>query len=263
MKHCHLSIMCNELPFLKQKLPFLYKNFDYIIFVDYNISTKTNSNDGSIEYIENFPDDKNKIKLIKDINIDEIQKYRGASIVEKRKMFAIGSKYIPDDIDILWATDLDEFFDIKLIKHIEFLYLKDTELQSVDIPHIIFVYNQYNKFNSDYFYICPRITRHKKGFLYGHCDFASYGKTINLKEYYLYHFAYVGFNRCLFKLKYIYKDKDWRKWCIKYLSTLKSNKKYINIDHPNKTLTFKAIPFIDEIPKYINCDVLCKELNKL
>ena len=34
MKHCHISIISNELPFLKRKLPFLYKNFDQIIFVD-------------------------------------------------------------------------------------------------------------------------------------------------------------------------------------------------------------------------------------
>lgn len=24
MNHCHISIMCNELPFLKHKLPFIY-----------------------------------------------------------------------------------------------------------------------------------------------------------------------------------------------------------------------------------------------
>ena len=61
MKHCHLSIMCNELIFLKQKLNFLYENFDQIIFVDYDILNKQNSTDGSIEYLENFDDPENKL----------------------------------------------------------------------------------------------------------------------------------------------------------------------------------------------------------
>ena len=46
MKHCHISILCNELPFLKEKLPYLYEHFEQLIFVDYNIITKGNSTDG-------------------------------------------------------------------------------------------------------------------------------------------------------------------------------------------------------------------------
>uniref|UniRef100_A0A6C0J7F9 Uncharacterized protein n=1 Tax=viral metagenome TaxID=1070528 RepID=A0A6C0J7F9_9ZZZZ len=56
MNHCHISIMCNELPFLKYKLPFLYNHFKQLIFVDYDIFDKCNLNDGTIEYIENFND---------------------------------------------------------------------------------------------------------------------------------------------------------------------------------------------------------------
>ena len=29
-------------------------------------------------------------------------------------MFAKGSKFIKDDIDIIWATDMDEFFNKKV-----------------------------------------------------------------------------------------------------------------------------------------------------
>ena len=118
MNHCHISIMCNELPFLKQKLLFLYNNFSQLIFIDYDIQNNCNSIDGSIEYIENFKDIDKKITLLKDFDPDKIHEYNGESIIEKRKMFAYGSKYIKDNIDIIWATDLDEFFHKDLINKI-------------------------------------------------------------------------------------------------------------------------------------------------
>ena len=62
MKHCHISILCNELPFLQQKLPFLYQHFDQLIFVDYDMTKKCNSQDGSIEYIEGYEDTEKKIR---------------------------------------------------------------------------------------------------------------------------------------------------------------------------------------------------------
>ena len=93
-------------------------------------------------------------------------------------MFAAASKYVYDNIDIVWATDLDEFFEKDLINEVENIYLNDTQLVSIDLPHKIFAYNQYNIYNKNDFYIKPRITKHKKGFLYGHCNFETYGKTI-------------------------------------------------------------------------------------
>jgi len=69
MRHCHFSILFNELPYLKQKLPFLYQFFDQIIFYDLNIVTKKFSDDGSHEFIKNYPDPENKITLIEDITI--------------------------------------------------------------------------------------------------------------------------------------------------------------------------------------------------
>jgi len=118
MKHVHLSIICNELPFIKQKLPFLYNYFEQIIFVDYDITKKINSTDGTIEYIESFEDPQKKIILLKNFNPDLIKKYRGYSYIDKQKMFAYASQFIKDDIDVVWATDLDEFFNESLIKKV-------------------------------------------------------------------------------------------------------------------------------------------------
>ena len=83
-------------------------------------------------------------------------------------------------------TDLDEFFDIDLIKEVELLYKNDKNLVSIDLPHKIFVYNQFNYYNKSDFYIAPRITKHKKGFIYGHCNFHQYGKTIKHNKRFLF-----------------------------------------------------------------------------
>ena len=131
--------MCNELPFLKQKLNFLYNNFSQIIFIDYDILNNCNSKDGSIEYIESFDDIENKLILIKDFNPNKIISFNGVSVIEKQKMFAEASKHIINDIDIIWATDLDEFFNKELIGSVENLYKNDSKLVSIDIPHLIFV----------------------------------------------------------------------------------------------------------------------------
>ena len=222
LKLCHFNLCCNELPFLKQKLSFLYNNFSQIIMVDYDILNKCNSKDGSIEYIKKYPDPENKITLLTDFDPDKITEYYGLSVVEKQKMFAYGSKYIKDDIDILWATDLDEFFTESTIEKIGNLYLNDQSLISVDQRHIgEFVYNQYNLFDfGQKFYIKPRITRHFKGKIYGHCNFDTYGKTIKFTDEYLYHFSFIGHDRCLHKL-ILYNKNNCKhqqdEWCEKYL----------------------------------------------
>jgi len=268
MKHCHLSLCCNDLPFLKQKLHFLYNNFDQIIFIDYNILKKTNSDDGSIEYIESFNDYEKKIILLKNFNPDEIIEYNGVHIIELQKMFSYGSSFINDDIDIVWATDLDEFFTYDLIQNVENLYLNDNELISIDIPHIIFTYNQYNVFNYfSLFYIKPRITRHVKGKIYGHCNFETYGKTIKLINMYLYHFSYIGFNRCYNKLVLYNSIGDGSKhvldeWLNEYKLNLKNKKKYIDIYHPGNT-SIKTIDYNEYIPEYININEIIDELNNI
>lgn len=265
MKHCHISILCNELPFLKEKLPFLYKNFTQLIFVDYDIINKRNSIDGSTEFIKSYPDPENKIILIDEFDPSKINNYHGESFIEKQKMFAAASKYVKDDIDVVWATDLDEFFKTNLIKEVEELYNKDPSLVSIDLPHRIFVYNQYNYYNKSDFYIAPRITRHKKNFIYGHCDFQSYGKTIKYTAHVLYHFAFVGFNRCLFKFDKVYNNRnfDHQKWLNVYLSALKKKQKYIRLIHSNTHFGLVSQPYNGEYPEYLNVENMCDDLNKL
>lgn len=264
MKKCHISIMCNERVFLKYKLPFLYNNFEQLIFVDYNITNKCNSNDGSLEYIESFNDPENKITLIKDFNPDLITQYNGVSFLEKQKMFAIASKYINNDIDIIWATDLDEFFNISLINTVNKLYKNDKYLISIDLPHCIFVYNEHNYYDKSDFYIAPRITRHFPGKIYGHCNFGSYGKTIRYTKEFLYHFAFVGYNRCFFKFKlYNNKSFNWKKWLETYYNALTNNDKYISLIHPNPAFKLISKPFENNIPSYLDAKQMCKELNDL
>ena len=67
-------------------------------------------------------------------------------------MFAKASEYVRDDIDIVWATDLDEFFSESLITYVENMYNADNTLSSINIPHKIFVYNEHNIFNNLNFY---------------------------------------------------------------------------------------------------------------
>src|SRR5210317_294454 len=117
MRKCHFSILYNELPFLKQKMDFLYENFEQLIFYDLNVCTPNPhySIDGSHEFIKDYPDPENKITLIEKTDLSDVTNFRGDSSLEKRKMFAVGSSYVWDDIDSFWCFDLDEFFNESLI----------------------------------------------------------------------------------------------------------------------------------------------------
>lgn len=262
MKHCHINLLCNELPFLKQKLPFLFNNFEQVIIIDYDILGKCNSNDGSLEFIDEFKknnDPDNKIIIIKDFDPNKITEFKGVSVIEKRKMFAVLSKHIRDDIDLVWATDLDEFFNKELIVKAEQEFEKDKSLISVTNYHLVFVYNQYNIFNFGEMELAPRITRHQKGKIYGHCDFKTYGKTINITSEKLYHFAYVGIRRCTHKLTlYNNEHKDWIRM---YREALNRKDRYLTINHPGLK-HLKSIKYDEEYPEYINVDELINDLNK-
>jgi hypothetical protein len=236
----------------------MYKYFDQIILVDFNVTTKKCSTDGSVEYIESFNDPENKITYIKNIDMSKIKIYKGFGFVEKQKMFAKASEYVKDDIDVVWATDLDEFFSEKLIEKVESMYNKDKTLVSIDIPHKIFVYNEHNIFNNLNFYIAPRIIKHTPKQIYGHCNFKKYGKNINLNEFHLYHFAYVGLKRCSFKSSIYARFPDFLN---KYKDSLNAKLKYIDIDHPNKILKLKSIPYTGEHLDYLDVDQMCLELN--
>jgi hypothetical protein len=261
MKHCHLSIMSNELTFLKRKLPFLYENFDQIIFVDYDIVSKGNSTDGTIEYIEKFEDVENKITLLKFSKKTEVDKFRGQASLEKQKMFGFGSKYVNDDINIVWATDMDEFFERDLIDKVENEFEKDSYLQTIDLPHKVFIYNEHNFFDVNDFYIAPRITKHKKGQVYGHCDFDKYGKTIALPDEFLYHYAFVGYNRCMSKQTFYGKVNFG--WLESYSKFLSQGDKYITIKHPANHRSLVSKPYLGSHPEYLDITNMCEELNRM
>lgn len=264
MKHCLISLLCNELPYLKQKLNFLYIYFNQIIFIDYDILNNCNSKDGSIQFINDFDDYQNKITLLTDFNPEDIEKYNGYSIVEKQKMFAYASRFIKDDNEIIWATDLDEFFEKNLIDRVEECYNEDEELVSIDVPHINFVYNQYNRFYYPHlFYIVPRITRHVIGKIYGHCNFVTYGKTKIINDIFLYHFAYVGYKRCKHKLELFNKNNNkhqQEEWLEKYMNCLEKGDKYIEINHPGK-IGIMSVKYEGNYPDYIDIDTMINELN--
>jgi hypothetical protein len=230
------------------------------VFVDYNIKDGTNSNDGSIEYLESL--NSKKITLIKDFDPSTVTEYNGESFVEKRKMFAVASKYILDNIDVVWATDADEFFNEDLIDTVEKMYGSDSELVSVDVPHKVFVYNQHNIL-SDNFYICPRITKHVKGDIYGHCNFQTRGKTVSVSDNHLFHYAFVDYGRCYLKLVKLYKTKEADQWLQKFRKYARNNNKFVTLTHPDKTRNLTAKPYtLDDHPNYINMERMIGRVQK-
>ena len=203
MKHCHFSILFNELPFLKQKLPFLYKHFDQIIFFDLNIKTGSFSNDGSHEFIKNYPDPECKITLIEKADLSDVLNFKGVGFKVKHKMFAVGSSYVRDDIDVFWCTDMDEFFCRSLIPKVE-RKITSGLASSILVPHLIF-------FKNEKWLLCregveyqtlpwARIVAHKSGNVYGHCSIATqFPPTTTIKNEIIFHFAYVGDSRVRLK----------------------------------------------------------------
>lgn len=198
MKHCHFSILWNEIAFLKQKLPFLYKNFDQIIFFDLNIRTSAFSTDGSHEFIKDYPDPENKITLIEKTDLKDVDGYIGISYIEKRKMFAVGSSYVKDDMDVFWCTDMDEFFTKELINKVENLY-NTTDNRTILVPHLVFFKNDKYIFSKNKTggerWVLPwaRITKHTPGNVYGHCSLnTQFGPVGSILDEEIFHFSYVG-----------------------------------------------------------------------
>lgn len=210
MKHCHFSILYNELPFLKQKLPFLYENFDQIIFYDLNVGTINPhpSTDGSHEYIKNYSDPEDKITLIKETDLSNVTRYCGAGSIGKQKMFAVGSRYVSDDIDVFWCTDMDEFFHKSFIEKVESTLLNNPDVNSVDLRHKIYWKNfSYTLCDSesDVLTLFSRVCRHKSGNIYSHCNIHNqFGKNVYLeeKDEVYYHFGWIGDARVRAKIKH-------------------------------------------------------------
>ena len=127
LKHCHFQICYNEYPFLLEKLPFLYKNFDQIIFYDLCITEKPyhNSTDESLDFLTQYPDPDKKIIILTDTNLDSIRSDIGISAIGKRQMFVKGSDFVNDDIDVFWCTDADEFIFQETFDQVDLFFSLD------------------------------------------------------------------------------------------------------------------------------------------
>lgn len=287
LKHCHFSILYNELPFLKQKLPFLYENFQQIIFYDLNVGTKEPhfSTDGSHEFILNYPDPQNKITLIDKKDLSDVHSYCGAGSIGKQKMFSVGSRYVDDDVDVFWCTDMDEFFHKSFIGKVEDIFLNSSEVNSIDLRHKIYWKNfSYILCDqeSDVMTLYSRVCRHKPGNIYSHCNIHNqFGQNVYLEqddEVY-YHFGWVGNGRVLNKFKHYtepptgnpihkrmydeYLDSVWNK----YDSSNSNICEYGEIFgypmmHPNFLGVKKGIrkQDIKILPSYVDYDELLKDL---
>ena len=290
MKHCHFSILYNELPFLKQKLPFLYVHFDQIIFYDLNVTTDPYrfSTDGSHEFILNYPDPANKITLIEETDLSHVTQYYGGSGIAKRKMFTLASQRIKENIDVFWCSDLDEFFHPSLLKEVETVFEDNKKVNSINLEHYYF-WKDFDLLmcdpESDIMRLPPRIARHQKGNVYGHCSLhEQYPQTYELKTQRLYHFAWLGEERCQFKFDYWgnncahsdsqgvgehplassyrhYADTVWKTFDKKQVPRDGTIWGYPNL-HPNPIIK-KGIRFFnkEELPYYVNYKELAQDLN--
>lgn len=282
MKHCHFSILYNELPFLKQKLPFLYDNFDQVIFYDLNVCTSQPhfSTDGCHEFIKDFPDPENKIILIEQRDITQVNDYRGGGSIEKQKMFAVGSQYVRDDIDVFWCTDLDEFFHKSFIDRVEETFKGDPTINSIDLEHYLFWKNfDYIlcSLEKDTRPMFSRVCRHKKGNIYGHCSIhEQFPKNVFLDDHKYYHFSWFGDDRVKSKFHHYstpptgspankemyekYLTKIWNSFNPSLVNNLKPNEIY-NYPHmhPNSALSMGIKKYRGDLPDYINCEEMLKD----
>lgn len=267
MKHCHFSILYNELPFLKQKLPFLYEHFDQIIFYDLHVNRFTFSNDGSHEFIKAYPDPKRKIKLIEKKDLSDVHKFFGGSFVTKRKMFAVGSRHVRNNIDVFWCTDMDEFFTESLIGKVEDT-IAGNKYNTVLVPHLIFFKSDKwvfaKKDGDDLIWLgWPRIARHTKGNIYGHCSLNKQFPPVHrLKGEILYHFSYVGDAKMRIKaglqVPKQYLTSVWNKFNEK--QALKATGVY-KPGRMHPSCPWGIVQNTRPIPSYIDTKQLIKELN--
>jgi len=258
MKHCHFSILWNEITFLKQKLPFLYEHFDQIIFYDLNVvdGEPRFSDDGSHEYILNFPDKEGKIHLIERKDLSKVKPTVGASVVGKQRMFIFGSQYVRDDIDVFWCTDMDEFFNASLIEKVENVFSTE-DAESISVRQYMFWKNPRTMLcftDNDTRQGPVRIARHKKDNVYGHCFLAAqYTPVYEIKDEFFYHFAFVGEKRMKFKSKYHSVRNDfWDTWN-DFDERKVGNEIYGHPRmHPNSSINMGVKKFYGEYPDYID-----------
>lgn len=200
------------MPFLKQKLPWIYRHFDQIIFYDlstfdglFNFST-----DGGHQYIKNFPDPEGKITLIETRHQIQFQYPNGKPTNPiKMRMFPYASGFVKEDIDVFWATDMDEFFTEKLIKEVENIF-STTNANAIRTDH----YEFWNDFDTVLVkedknplteWTLDRIARHKPGNIYGHCNIGDVYRPVYKAMHPIYHFSNVGKEKTFNKIYNWYK----------------------------------------------------------
>jgi hypothetical protein len=258
MRHCHFSILWNEMAFLKQKLPFLYRHFDQLIFFDLNITTFKFSDDGGHEFIKNYPDPEKKIILIEKTDLSDVMVFTGRSSIEKQKMFAAGSKYVKDNIDVFWCTDLDEFFCESLIKKVEAQILQNA--RSILLPHLVFIKNEEWVVDERVF-PWPRIAVHKKGNLYGHCNLLErFPPAEEIKDEVIFHFGWVGDERVRFKCKLLPAGPNFLNevWIPVTENILDIKADHVVIKGARSSCVIKKNT--RKLPEYINIDEMMKDL---
>lgn len=234
------------------------------------------SNDGSHKYIKNYPDPLKKITLIEKNNFFDYPEHVdiGRGSEEKGKMFIEGSKYVKNDIDVFWCTDMDEFCNSSVIKKVEDLFCNFQHINTIDMEHYAFwkdnnyIFCDYEKETMKFF---PRITRHRPNNIYGHCSFnEQYPETYWIDDEKYYHFSYVGRDRVKFKLDFYcigsepltdlynhYFDNVWDT----FDNSIESNEiyGYPNM-HPNPDIHYGIKIFNGKFPEYLNIQKMMSKI---
>jgi hypothetical protein len=279
MKHCYFALVYNELPYLTEKMEFLYRNFDQLIFYDLGVLTLPyeNSNDWSLETLQDYPDPGEKITVLSSPDLTHIPVIPGKELAAKRQMSVACSKLVRDDIDVVWTMDIDEFFDGPLMLEVENLLTENPDVQVVDIPQIIFWKNTNLILRTKDSETCPnelRVARHVPGRIYLHCNMEQIGTIGKVTENCMYHFSWIDEERYRFKTGLhnqgnpdIKKHHEWYlKEVWKKVNTLqiKGDQIYGIPDmHPNPFLQgFGIQRFQWKLPGYINKERMMKQIEE-
>lgn len=262
MKHCHFMIVCNELPMLRQKVPFLYKHFDQLIFYDLNARTKDYSTDGSHEYLASYPDPEHKIRLCTSRRAEG-----------KEGMFFFGTRHVRNDMDVFWCTDADEFFYPALVKRVEGAF-RGTNSNSIQLRNVVLFHNDKWALSTRHHYTrwwlpYPRIARHTPGNVYKHCALAAtHRPSLRLDDDpvrdTLYHFAEVGNARMRFRCSvhksWRWYEKHWKSFDQARAQEVCRREGQYGYPDMHEAGTFGVEPNKHLMPPYIDVEQMLREL---
>ena len=270
-------------------MDFLYENFDQLIFFDLCIhcNPMQHSSDGSWEFLQQYPDPEEKITLIDKLDISDVVADNGASLVEKQKMFRVGSGYVDDDIDVFWCTDMDEFFNRSLIDKAETIFSEREDVISIRVNLMTswrekdIVLDRPNGWLAQRgrdiltgLQCPPRIVRHSPGTVYPHCQIQKLGKVFEIggNDEMLFHFAWVGDARVLSKrIHQPVSVEEFDRWYDEVWRGFDTSEVRLNYEGyipglklvlPNPQIGHIGLRrFSPEFPEYMDIDGLWGELN--